>query len=73
MERETESQGHQLKPQIQPRLKLPAIKPPLRVTSATCTVFGVVLFCFVWLYPWHVEVLGPGIKPTLQLQPEPQQ
>ena len=27
---------------------------------------------FFWPHPWHVEVPGPGIKPTPQLQPVPQ-
>ena len=26
---------------------------------------------FVFLHPWHVEILGPGIKPKSQQQPEP--
>ena len=34
-----------------------------------------ILFCFVlffWLLLWHMEVLRPGIKSELQLQPMPQ-
>ena len=29
-------------------------------------------FWFFWPYPQHVEVQGPGIEPSLQLQPVPQ-
>ena len=32
------------------------------------------LFIFTfWLHSWHVEVPGPGIEPTAQKQPGPQQ
>ena len=28
---------------------------------------------FLWLHPWHAEVLRLGIEPVPQLKPEPQQ
>ena len=36
--------------------------------TKTCP-FKIFFFC---LYPWHVEVPGPGIEPEPQLQPAPQ-
>ena len=32
-------------------------------------VFPFLICLFVWLYPWHMEVVGPGIKSELQLRP----
>ena len=31
------------------------------------------IFLFFWLLPLHVEVPGPGMEPSSQQQPEPQQ
>ena len=31
---------------------------------------GFFCFCFFWLCLWHMEVLGPGIKPAPQQQPK---
>ena len=47
-----------------------AIVPFLQIISLPCFLF----VCFLFLAAsWHAEVSGPGIEPTPQQQPKPQQ
>lgn len=35
-------------------------------------LFSYIIFFFLQLHLWHIEVSGPGIKLELQLQPTPE-
>ena len=45
---------------------------PSQLKAIVNSIYILIIFFFKWLYPWHMEVPRPEVKPELQLQPTPQ-
>lgn len=42
---------------------------PLKIVDKARPALVHFSFSFIWLHPWHVEALSPGMELTPQLQP----